>query len=77
MNEKNLLHEIEDIFVAELGRGSVFVIEQKLDELGLSPKQLSREGANLLVKQLIEEYYKVLGNRVNMLEFELKKKVFC
>ena len=71
------MNEIEDIFVSELGRGSVFVIEQKLHELGLSPDNLSKDGANKLVKLLIEEYYKVLGTHVYMLEAELKRKVLC
>ena len=42
MFEKKVIDEIEDIFVTELGEGSIFILEQNLRELGLSRETFNK-----------------------------------
>ena len=74
MTTKNLIDEIEDIFVNELGSGSTFILEKNLSDLGISRGSMEKKDVNRLVKNLVSEYNKILGNHVYIIEEEIKKR---
>lgn len=76
MFDKNLVDEIEDVFVSELGTGSAFILEQNLRELGLTRETFRKDDVNGLMQNLINEYDKLLGNHITIIEKEIKKRVF-
>jgi hypothetical protein len=74
MANKNLIDEIEDVFITELGTGSAFILDKNLCDLGLTRESAQKEDVNRLVNNLVEEYNKVLGNHVYLIEKEIKKR---
>ena len=75
MAQNNLINEIEDILVNELGIGSSFIIDQNLRELGLTRESFNNNNVNDLVSKLLKEYNKVLGSHVNLLQNEIVKRL--
>ncbi|WP_455391418.1 hypothetical protein [[Eubacterium] cellulosolvens] len=75
MTERNAVDEIEAVFVSELGIGSKFVLDKSLRDLGLSRDSVQNDDINSLIKKLLREYNKVLGEHVQILENELNKRV--
>ncbi len=75
MFKKNLIDEIENIFITELGEGSSFILHQNIRELGLTPETLKKSDVNNLISNVLREYELVLGNHINILKAEVKKRV--
>ncbi len=74
MANKNLIDEIEDVFITELGTGSAFILDKNLGDLGLTRESVQKKDVNKLINNLVEEYNKVLGNHVYLIEKEIKKR---
>ena len=74
MAPKSLIDEIEDIFVTELGSGSAFILNKNLHDLGMTRGSIQKKDVSRLVKNLVNEYNKVLGNHVYVIEEEIKKR---
>jgi len=74
MFEKKVIDEIEDIFVTELGEGSIFILEQNLRELGLSRETFNRTEIDSFVSHLLKDYEKVIGNHAKFIEKEINNR---
>ena len=74
MYEKNVVEEIEDIFIKELGAGCSYVVEQNLREMGLSRETFQRADVDEFVSQLLKEYTKIIGNHIYILKREIEKR---
>ena len=74
MANKNLIDEIEDVFITELGTGSAFILDKNLGDLGLTRESVQKKDVNKLINNLVEEYNKVLGTHVYLIEKEIKKR---
>ena len=74
MFEKKVIDEIEDIFVTELGEGSIFILEQNLRELGLSRETFNRTEIDGFVSHLLKDYEKVIGNHARFIEKEINNR---
>ena len=74
MFEKKVIDEIEDIFVTELGEGSIFILEQNLRELGLSRETFNRTEIDGFVSHLLKDYEKVIGNHAKFIEKEINNR---
>ena len=71
----SVFEEIEEVFVNELGTGSTYILEQNLREQGLTRETFRKTDIDKYVKRLLEEYNKVLGNHIDLIKSEIKKKV--
>lgn len=76
MIKKNVVDEIEDVFIKELGSGSSFILKQNLRDLGLTRETFRKSDIKNLISHLIKEYNKVLGNHVYVLKVEIEKRFF-
>ncbi len=74
MHGRKVFDEIEEVFVNELGTGSSFILEQNLHEQGLTRETFDRTDIDGYVKQLLNEYNKVLGSHVDLIRSEINKR---
>ena len=75
MQKNDVITEIEDVFLSELGTGSVYILQQKLQELGLTRETFERSDVNNLVEQLLGEYSKLLGGHVSFIKKEINRRL--
>lgn len=75
MFDKNVINEIEEVFITELGEGSSFILEENLRELGMTRETFQRADVDDFVSHLLMEYNKLLGNHSDVIKSEIKKRL--
>jgi hypothetical protein len=73
MADIDIIEEIENIFVSELGDRYSFILDKNLNELGLTREKFSKDDVNILMDNLMRDFDKLLGTHVLLIEDEIRK----
>ncbi len=68
-----IIGRFEEVLNTNLGLVGKFLLEQKLNEAGITKETFSQEDVDRLIMGLKEEFSKVIGYGVDKLEIDLRK----